>query len=321
MRAAVDSSWAEKVVVPRSQLLKRGKFIQGEIQSVTVDKVTLADGTELTFDYLVCATGAFSISVGEPNLDLKTKSEMIQSFKNSVAALQKANKVAIIGGGSVAVELAGEIRHKYPNKSITLIHSGKTVMVELPEKAQKKIHEKLAKKNIQCVLNVKADLDFQEFSSTGFLVGDRVIKTTGDATVDADIVYCCTGTRVNSSFYPEEWLDGNKRIKVSETFQLAGHPNVFAVGDVCNSKNLKMGYTAQLHAGIVSKNVLLSSKGNKSLKVFKPSDTVIMIVPIGSNDGVTVLPFGTFGSTTTKMIKAKSLFVGQTWKANNQKLK
>ena len=42
--------------------------------------------------------------------------------------IAKASKVVIVGGGAVGVELAGEIKETYPEKDVTLIHSGEFLM-------------------------------------------------------------------------------------------------------------------------------------------------------------------------------------------------
>jgi len=123
LRAAVDTDWIEKVLIPRTNILKNGTVIHGTVESVTSTRVRLRNGVEMAFDILICATGAFSLSVGEPVMNFQTRKAIIEKFKQVADDVEKANRVVILGGGAVAVELAGEIRQQYPKKSITLLQS------------------------------------------------------------------------------------------------------------------------------------------------------------------------------------------------------
>lgn len=45
-------------------------------------------------------------------------------------------------------------------------------------------------------------------------------------------------------------MDEKNQLKVNEYFQVEGFENVFALGDCCNSKEIKEAYVAGLHAGV-----------------------------------------------------------------------
>lgn len=81
------------------------------------------------------------------------------------------------------------------------------------------------------------------------------IKITTDnpeTNINADLLIKCIGIRVNSSAYQSslsDKMDEKNQLKVNEYFQVEGLENVFAIGDCCNSKELKMAYFAGLHAG------------------------------------------------------------------------
>jgi apoptosis-inducing factor 2 len=53
-----------------------------------------------------------------------TKEETVNYYLETNATLEEANKVLILGGGPVGVEAAAEIKIKYPNKEVTLVHTG-----------------------------------------------------------------------------------------------------------------------------------------------------------------------------------------------------
>jgi len=49
---------------------------------------------------------------------------MLGSYAKVRGAIKDAQKILIIGGGPVGVELAGEIRAFYPAKEVTLVCAG-----------------------------------------------------------------------------------------------------------------------------------------------------------------------------------------------------
>ena len=40
----------------------------------------------------------------------------------------KSNRIVVIGGGAVGVELVGEIASGYPNKNVTLMHNREQIL-------------------------------------------------------------------------------------------------------------------------------------------------------------------------------------------------
>ena len=62
-----------------------------------------------------------------------------------VFQLQKSSNVVIIGGGAVGVELVGEIAETFPDKHVTLVHSGDhLVTTEFGEKFVSQIESAIA---------------------------------------------------------------------------------------------------------------------------------------------------------------------------------
>lgn len=68
----------------------------------------------------------------------------------------------------------------------------------------------------------------------------------------ADLVFRCTGLKVNSVAYQSKLSDKmekNGSLKVDRFLQVEEIENVFAIGDCNNTPELKLAYTAKLHAG------------------------------------------------------------------------
>lgn len=99
---------------------------------------------------------------------------------------------------------------------------------------------------------LRALLLFQFQSGVGWLSGPLTVKTDKGTSLEADIIVKCIGNKINSEAYKSclsEQTDEKDQLKVNEYFQVEGLENVFAIGDCCNSKELKEAYVAGLHAG------------------------------------------------------------------------
>lgn len=81
----------------------------------------------------------------------------------------------------------------------------------------------------------------------------KITTSNPQTSLDADLVLKCIGININSEAYESgslsDKLDEKKQLKVNEYFQVEGFENVFAIGDCCNSKEIKEAYVANLHAG------------------------------------------------------------------------
>lgn len=84
--------------------------------------------------------------------------------------LQKSEKVVIIGGGPVGVELAGEIAADFPQKSVTIIHSRDQLIDDrLSQKFLKKIHNGVKDLKINTILGEKVNIDDLSVSKSMWL--------------------------------------------------------------------------------------------------------------------------------------------------------
>ena len=115
--------------LPASPRLTRLRGTCTAVNSAT-KKLTVhlagGDDLSLSYDFLVIATGTAAWHTEAP------ASESSVAAMRADAALRvsisAAQSVVVIGGGAVGVEVAGEIKTEFPSKTVTLIHSGKTLM-------------------------------------------------------------------------------------------------------------------------------------------------------------------------------------------------
>lgn len=324
LRAAVQPQWVDAVLVPRSNVLRKGKanrVLYARVQSVDTagKQVVLEDGSRLAFDFLVCATGAQSLSPGEPPAACRSVAEVKQYYGDVHAALARARSVAIIGGGVVGVELAGEIAASRPGLPVTIVHAGSRLLDQSSQPAlgpafDAKIGAQLAARKITVLLNERSTLPKERFAGRAFVEGVGSFQTASGKTVQADLVFQCTGTVPNSDMYPREWLSDKGLVKVTPTLQVQGAPYCFALGDIIDVNESKLAYRAvKAQAPAVKANLLALAQGAKPSSVYTAQTSALMAVPLGNQGGVLVTPLGTFGSWLTRSFKSKSLFYGMGW--------
>ncbi|WWC58498.1 uncharacterized protein I303_101041 [Kwoniella dejecticola CBS 10117] len=137
LRAAVVPGWEEKIVLPLNtatvfpegsihQVIAPNKVVQLRPNSVILEN-PFEGSKEVPFFRAVLATGSIQPSPMRPSYDW-TKEDYMQGLRKSQDELKRAKSVIIVGGGTVGVEFAGEVRALYPEKEITIVHNKSTVL-------------------------------------------------------------------------------------------------------------------------------------------------------------------------------------------------
>jgi apoptosis-inducing factor 2 len=85
--------------------------------------VTLSNGNALEYDYLIVATGSLGPRTLGAALSTTTKAGILKHFQDMQAAIAGAQRILVVGGGPVGLELAGELAHYTKGKQITLVSS------------------------------------------------------------------------------------------------------------------------------------------------------------------------------------------------------
>jgi len=164
---------------------------------------------------------------------------------------QRSGCVSIMGAGLVGVELAGEIRHYFPNiRDVKLFDPMPTVLPPLADSAQKSATKWLQNHNVELIL------------------GDRFNeKAVAAAERDSDVVYRCVGVQTRAGFLPPEVLDDRGQVRVNAAMQIVrdeptlfGAGRIFAIGDCVAVEGaatpyVKDIYPAEAMGGVVVQNI------------------------------------------------------------------
>jgi NADH dehydrogenase FAD-containing subunit len=266
-RYSVVQGFEHRAFIPYSAMFKdlppdATEVVQSRVTAIYPDRVELDYGEHIPYEYLIIATGTYAAPPS--TLNVKGKADGVALLQRYQRRVGKASKIVVVGGGAVGVQLATDIKDYYPSKSVTLVHSRSRVMHKFHPKLHELISARAEELGVDMVLNervkVRADglLDNgSEFDvdllSGGHLRADLVIHATGHTPISAPL----------RTLAPE-CITSDGFISVRPTLQLAdiAYPNVFAIGDVADTKNQKAARRAVQHAHVVAENIALLATGN-----------------------------------------------------------
>jgi NADH:ubiquinone reductase (H+-translocating) len=277
-------------------------------------QVVIADIGEITYDYLVIATGATTNFFGNQNIErlampmktvsdaLNIRSLMLQNLEKALLTNDANDKdslmgIVIVGGGPTGVELAGAIAElkrdilpkDYPDldmrvMDIHLIDSNARVLKEFDEKSSGVAMDALRKMGVDLRLNERVtDYD------------GRMISCQSGEKLPAAMVIWAAGVKANvPPGLSEQALVGG-RIAVNIYNQLLANQNVFAIGDVAVmiSEDYPRGHPmvaqpAMQQGKLLAKNIVATIQMN-SLTAFQYKHLGSMAT-IGRNKAVVEFP-------------------------------
>ncbi|MFF4269859.1 NAD(P)/FAD-dependent oxidoreductase [Streptomyces sp. NPDC001536] len=311
LRAGIRPEWSVTPFIPYDRLLKGGRVVLGKALRIdtAARQVVLATGERLPYDVVVIATGA---DYPEPaRFNGTTPDEAVKAFAGHQQAVARAGHILVVGGGPSGVELSAEIRLARPDARVTLAHSGSALLHGTgSERAGRKALAWLEARDVEVRLN--------SFMSPGFDFG--TYRDAHGNVMEADLSFWATGTTPNTLWLRlgghGDWLNPSGHVKVDRALRVAGHPDVFAVGDVNDATELKITPAALAQADLAVHNIRahLQSPGKhrKEPRFYKPIQRIPLIVPFGAADGMTLLPVpggesAVLGSRTSVLAKAKTL--------------
>jgi NADH dehydrogenase FAD-containing subunit len=283
-----------------------GLFMQGSITTLSETTAQLANGEEIQFEQAIIASGtrypSMPVAKSDNAMDLSSRNNELMGYHQQ---LKSAKKILIIGGGVVGVELAGEIAFSMPNAEVLLAHSRDALLDGYKEKAQRKSLQQLEDLGVTVSFNTR-------FKKSD----DQYIDTNSGTISDADLVFEATGVIPNNEFLTSQLphiLNARGFVKVNEKLEVSGYTHLYALGDIADVGEAKLGYLAQQQGNYVAQTIIKKRNG-KTNKGYK-RNPLMALIPVGQKYGVVQLPFAV---TTLKMLvnmKQKDLFISKMYKS------
>jgi NADH dehydrogenase len=229
------------------------EVLLGEVTSIdpSTRLVTLEDGAEFTYDYLVLATGARHSYFGHPEWEpvapgLKSLADALEMRRRIFLAFELAERehdpakrqalltFVVVGGGPTGVELAGAIaeiaRHTVrqdfrsfdPHQArVVLLEGGDRILAQYPPDLSASARRALEKLGVEvhvCAIASEVGADY-------VCVGDTTIPTHTTLWA-AGVAASPLGRQLGLE------VDRIGRVPVQSDLSMLGHPEVFVVGDL-----------------------------------------------------------------------------------------
>ncbi len=206
----------------------------------SVDRVNksikLEDGTSLSYDSLILATGSHSFVPPINGID-KVKFHVLKTYDDAKSIYDDANKllsenkknVVVIGAGLIGVETAHALKNRGFNV-VVLEVAPYILPTVLDEDFSKIVEHELEKKGIEIHCGVK----IQQVSDGEIL--------TENGKFNFDMLILVTGVRANVDLAKSAGLKVNRGIVVDEAMRTSDL-DIYACGDCIELKNVLLGET------------------------------------------------------------------------------
>ena len=287
LRALVDPTFLPKIFIPYDRLLAHGRVARDRAVDVTAHRVVLASGEAITADYIVLATGSTYPFPAKSNAH--DAEDAIDNYRAAHDELIRAERVLLIGAGPVGIELAGEITARWPDKHVTLLDFSDDVLGDrFRADLRAELRQQLVDRGVELVLGDGLRGLPPTVASE---LGTFTVTTTSGREITADIWFQCFGVSPVSDYLSDDLATARRSdgyVTVGPALQVAGHENVFAIGDV-STADAKMAGMAGMQAQLVAENIIKMVNGNNTLNPYEPFGPAI-VVPIGPDGGSGQLP-------------------------------
>jgi NADH dehydrogenase FAD-containing subunit len=287
LRALVEPTFLPTIFLPYDRLLAHGRVVRDRAVEVSAHRVVLASSEAIAADFVVLATGSTYPFPAKSNAH--DAEDAIDNYRAAHDELRHAKRVLLVGAGPVGIELAGEIIAKWADKHVTLLDFSDDV---LGDRFRPDLRAELRKQLVDLGVELVLGEGLRELPPT--VAGELAtftVTTNSGREITADIWFQCFGVTPVSDYLNDELAAARRPdgfVTVGPALQVAGHENVFAIGDV-STADAKMAGMAGMQAQLVAENIIKMINGDHDLTAYQPFGPAI-VVPIGPEGGSGQLP-------------------------------
>jgi NADH dehydrogenase FAD-containing subunit len=219
----------------RFRKLDRVHVVHGAITDVDLEgrrvTVEVPDGPPLRlgYDVLVIATG---VTNGFWRKDrVESLAEVRDEMDAIGARIDAAGSIGVVGGGATGVSAAANLARRHPDKAVHLFYGQDEPLPGYHPKVRRHLTKELTAAGVHLHPGHRAAVP--DGFALDELTPGPISFSTGQEPAEVDLVLWAIGAvKPNTAFLPDEILDEQGFVRVDAELHVAGHPEVFAVGDV-----------------------------------------------------------------------------------------
>jgi NADH dehydrogenase len=296
----------EQIAYPIRNALRNSPnvhFSMARVEDINLaEQVIETDRTLISYDYLIVATGSKTYTLNIPGASehtfrLNTLPQAIALRNHIINCFEQAAKepdtqkrrelltFAIVGGGATGVELAAALAElvyttlkrdyhhlNFAEVQIILLHSGNSLVNNMPHSLQKYVYLHLRKLGVKVKLN-----------SSVIQVNEDNVQLDNAEKITAKTIIWAAGVQGNIENHWNLPPAKKGKVVVKSTLQVIGQFNVYAIGDLAgveiNGKSLPMlAQTAIAQGKATARNILrqINGKEPEKFRYFHKGTMVIL---------------------------------------------
>jgi NADH dehydrogenase FAD-containing subunit len=307
-RALVAPEWLDRIFLPYDRLLAHGRFVRDRAVDADGTGVTLASGERLAADYVILATGSsypFPAKTDEPDVSVARA-----RFLEAHHALRAAGRALVVGAGPAGLELAGEIKASFPEKHVILVDMADDILPgPFDQELREELRRQLDKLTVPLVLGSPLRALPEAPAATATPV---TVTTEAGEELSADIWFRAFGVVPATRFLTGALAaarDPQGFLRVDEHLRVAGHENVYAIGDIADADR-STAAVAGAQAELLAANLRARITGEGEVTPYTTMPPAIA-VPLGPEGGAGQFPGvdGVVGPETIAEVKGRAMLM------------
>ncbi|MCH7224665.1 FAD-dependent oxidoreductase [Haloferula sp. A504] len=203
----------------------------------TVALRSVADGAEssIPYDQLILSPGASPLRPPLPGIDHPRILTLrnLQDMDRIIELAATSDRVAVVGAGFIGLEMAEQLLEI--GKQVSLVELQPQVLPQLDPEMTRPLERKLREKGVELVLGDGID----GFEGEGDVV---TAKLNSGRRIEAELVILSIGVRPDSQLAKDAGIALGPRGHITvDAFQRTSIPDIYAVGDACESADPILG--------------------------------------------------------------------------------
>jgi NADH dehydrogenase FAD-containing subunit len=132
------------------------QLVQNVATAIRDGEVELKSRNRVNFEYLAIATG--STQAPPVRLLAREKAGAYTELPGLQSQIKEAKSIAVVGGGLVGIQLAGDIKTYNPEKRVVLVHSRSQLLPNFGKRLHEYVMGKMDEMGVEVILDERLEL-------------------------------------------------------------------------------------------------------------------------------------------------------------------